>query len=481
MASRRVVVSSGVVLGISLAVVASAEGPKSQRRSVTIWAATSPTALAGGYGGTTYGGWMPTTGAFVTEQHDVAVGSGEVRIAGVPSTIDPASVHLRDLTDPTGLTISEQRFHPGAQTPTEMLERHVGSAIAVVTAKGEVTGVLRAVDDAVLVIEVGTGDQRRLELLRRDFALSMKLPGTAVDRPSLVWRVATKKPGTHTVELTYRTEGMTWNADYLAILDETGTQIDFSAWATIKNATGASFDDAQLTLVDGATTLQAAAANAYVVPAPRSVPTRYAIGKPVQLGAGANVQVELMPARVAAKVRPIVSYEAMIDQSPNFQQFPNTDCSQFNGAGMGPGNAEIAIELDLPGTAAVPAGRVRLFQRKANGNVDIISEDQLRASAGVARLRLGLDTEITGERHAISCDFDEQKRTLREKIEVKVESKAKRAVDVVIREYLWRTPMFRLEGAPARRPNSGQAEEHRIRLAPGGKQSWTYTVVYTWT
>src|SRR6516165_5484024 len=98
------------------------------RTTITVWAASPPPPA--GYGGLTYGGFAPVSGAMITEQRDVDIApDGELRIAGIAATIDPASVQLRGVTEPT-LAITEQRFIPGATTPDEILARHVGEQIS---------------------------------------------------------------------------------------------------------------------------------------------------------------------------------------------------------------------------------------------------------------------------------------------------------------------------------------------------------------
>ena len=476
----RVHILAGLV-GVATAASVAAGGGVA-RTKVTVWAAPGPTAVA--YGGVTYGGYAPTTGALVSEQREVELGAGgEVRIPGVASTIDPASVQLRDVTDPS-TTIAEQRYVAGANTPTEILNRHVGDPITVVTAKGELSGILRSVDEQVLVLEVGTGDQRRLQIMRRDgYVQDVRLPaGSGVDKPSLVWRLASKKQGKHQVELTYRADGMSWSADYLAVLDEVGTTIDFSAWATVKNTTGATFDNAELTLVNGGPSVPTPGLPPPVGGGrgPSPTPARYTIATPVHLGSGQSVQVELIPTKQAAKARSVVTYEAMPDPSLGFQAYPNTDCNQFNGVGMGNGRAEVAIELDVPTKEALPEGRVRMFRRKAD-RLEVVSEEQLKSSAGLARIRVAPHSDITGERRAVTCNYDERAHTVLEKIEVKVENKSKRAADVVIREFAWRWPAWRLDGEDAKSARAGtQTLEYRANLPPGGKKTVTYSVVYTW-
>src|SRR5262245_42880659 len=219
---RRMGRSSAVLwFGVVLAVGATDAGAGGAQTSITVFA-SQPAAISP-YGGISYGGYASPSGAMITERRELDVTSGgEVRISGIASTVDPATVQLRSLTEPGGVTVSEQRFVPGATTPDEILARHVGDAVTIVTPKGDVNGVLRSIDSQTRVPEGGTGDQRRLQMMRRDgYVQDIKLPaGKQVDKPSLVWRLATKKPGKHTVEVTYRADGLSWAADYLAIFDE---------------------------------------------------------------------------------------------------------------------------------------------------------------------------------------------------------------------------------------------------------------------
>jgi hypothetical protein len=446
------------------------------RTQITIWASAPG---AGAFGGATYGGVTPTTGAMISEQREIEVSAtGEVRLQNVASTADPASVQLRDLTEP-GASITEQRFLPGATTPTELIARHVGEQLTVTTAKGDVGGVLRAIDDHVVVLELGTGDQRRTTVLRRDHALDIRFAGASSDKPSLAWRIASKKPGKHSIELSYRAAGMSWDADYLAVLDEPGKQLDFSAWATIKNATGVTFDQTELVLVNGGTVQPPVLPNARGA-RPSPAPDRFTVPAAVRLGTGDTVQLELMPPRLAAKVRPIVTYEAMPDPAAEYQTDPNVDCTAFNGTGMGSGRAELALELDVPAQTRLPEGRVRLFHRRAT-RLEVVSEDQLHTAAGLARIRLSPGTEITGERRAVSCNIDERAHTLQEKIEVKIENKGAQPADVVVREFMWRWMVWRLDSEDHKGVRvAPQTHEYRLRVPAKGTQSVTYSVVYAW-
>jgi hypothetical protein len=483
-----------VVLWLAaLAAGATNAGAGGAQTSITVFA--SPPATVSAYGGVSYGGAIAPAGAMITERRDLDIANGaEVRISGVASTIDPATVQLRSLTEPGGVSISEQRFVPGATTPDEILARHLGDAVTIVTPKGEVGGVLRSVDAQTLVVETGAGDQRRLQMMRRDgYVQDVRLPaGKYAHTPSLVWRLATKKPGKHSVELTYRADGLTWSADYLAIFDEDKKTVDFSAWATLRNATGTSFDGAVLTLVSGGSMLPSVAVNPYnyygLAPVRQATPpVRFTVPSPIHVGNGESVQVELMAPRIGAKARSVVTYDAVpsADQMAiNYQQFPATDCTMLTQTAPGGGRAEVAVEVDIPGAKQLPDGRVRVFKRAAKtaDRLEVLSEEQLRASTGAARVRLAAHTELVGERKT-TCTVDERARTLTEKVEVKLDNKGKHPIDAVAREVLWRYPVWRID--PADETTKGtrggpQVQEYRVSVPAGGKKSLTYTVVYQW-
>jgi hypothetical protein len=461
------------------------------RTQLTVWSTPqTPVGAYGAYGGLGYGGYSTPTGAMITERRDVDVAAdGEVRIIGIASTVDPATVQLRSITDPGGLSISEQRFVPGASSPDEILARHIGDSVTIVTAKGEVTGTLVSVDAQALVLEVGSGDARGLQFMRRDsYIQHIRLPaGKGSDKPSLVWRLRTKKPGKQTVEVTYRADGLSWAADYLAIFDEGARTIDFSAWATLRNTSGTSFDGAELTLVSGGSASPAPNIyNPYGALPRQSVPSmRFTVPTPVHVGSGESVQVELMPPRVAAKARSVVAFEAVQDLSPNYQGYPATDCSMLNATVAGTGRAEVAVEVELQGVKQLPEGRVRVFKRAkgtAADRLEVLAEDQLRTSAGVARIRLASHSDLTGERRTSACTLDERARTLSEKVEVKLENKGKQAVDVVVREFQWRYPIWRIDAADESVKGvraSAQTQEYRVSVPAGGKKSVTYTVTYS--
>lgn len=479
----RWIAASALVGAVLLAGQAGAGGDSPSRTRLTVWSgAYGGYSAYNAYGGYGYGGAgvSASTSGLVTEQRDVDVpATGEVRFTGIASSVDPVSVQLRDITEPSA-TVNEQRFHPGATTPSQMLAQSIGETITIVTAKGELTGVLRAIDDTVLAIEMGTGDQRRLSVLQRSSISDVKLPSSATASPAFAWRLGVKKPGKHTLEVSYRADGLVWTADYLAVLDDGGKSLDFSAWATVRNTTGARFDNATLTLVDAGAAVPAQNPYARTPAKPPTPPTRFAIARPVSIGNGEAVQVELTPAKTGLKAKSVVVFESMPDASASFQSYPSADCSQFSGSQMGNGTATIAVEADLAQKTALPGGHVRLFRRNGE-QLEVVNDETFQSTSGVARISIAAMPDVTGERSTIACNVDESSRTIDEKLEIKVTNKSAKATEVVVREYMWRWPVWKLQGEDSKSEKiAPQTLEYRLSIPAKGSRSVTYSVRYTW-
>ena len=63
-------------------------------------------------------------------------GGSEVRFMDVASQIDPTTVHLKSLTDPTGLRILEQNYEYDLLNPQKLLDKFVGKSVKLMTSDG---------------------------------------------------------------------------------------------------------------------------------------------------------------------------------------------------------------------------------------------------------------------------------------------------------------------------------------------------------
>ncbi|MEK7423309.1 MAG: hypothetical protein AAB131_05645, partial [Actinomycetota bacterium] len=255
--------------------------------------------------------------------------------------------------------------------------------ITVVTMHGEVKGTLRSWNDQVIVLE---GTDKALQVLRRGDNIQdirFSAPQTPlVDTPTLVWRIDAARAGKHDVEVSYRARGLSWSADYTAILDEKQNTLDLSAWATIRNETGVDFDDAKVVLVSGALDV-APMAQPYMgypqaILGPTSKPWSYSVERAARIADRGSLQLELFTPVVGAAAKRLTVYEPVPDASASFQTYPSVECYSYYQPGASTGRADVFVELTAgEARGGLPEGKVRLFKRTGAG-LELASEDWVR-------------------------------------------------------------------------------------------------------
>ena len=78
-----------------------------------------------------------------------------------------------------------------------------------------------------------------------------QVPEELIARPTLSWLLRAESAGARQLETLYLTEGMTWRADYVLVLEADEKTAGMSAWVTLENRSGATFRSARLKLVAG--------------------------------------------------------------------------------------------------------------------------------------------------------------------------------------------------------------------------------------
>jgi hypothetical protein len=152
--------------------------------------------------------------------------------------------------------IVEQNFDYDLLTPGKLMEKAVGKTVTIVRFNPATGGetreqakILSTNGGAVLQI----GD--RIEVLRDDGlpvrVIFDQVPPNLRARPTLSVSVESSRAGLRPAQLTYLTPGLGWRADYVASFDEAAGKIDVQGWITLSNATGTSFENADVVMVAG--------------------------------------------------------------------------------------------------------------------------------------------------------------------------------------------------------------------------------------
>lgn len=179
-------------------------------------------------------------------------GIGRLAFRDVPSKIDPASVRF-EVTDANHkVAILEQNYAYDLVSPDQLYAKYLDNQIELINEQGTLyTGDLLAYSSGAVTLRELSG---RVKIIQMDNITETNfplLPDGLITRPTLFWEYQSDQAGTFDCQVSYQTGGMTWEAEYVGLLDQNETKLDLSGWASINNTSGKTYHDAKLKLIAG--------------------------------------------------------------------------------------------------------------------------------------------------------------------------------------------------------------------------------------
>ena len=201
--------------------------------------------------------------AVVREQRQLTLDQGTnfVRYEDVSAQIDPTSMTLKSLTAPDTVAVREQNYQYDLLNASSILNKSVGKTIRLRRVNPD--GQVEILEGTLLnppshsnyhaqvygtVIRLQDG---RIVLNPSGEVEVLEMPEGLVSRPSLLWKLDVTEAGTHTTEVSYMANRITWKADYVAVVNKDETKVDIRGWVTLDNRSGATYEDAELQLIAG--------------------------------------------------------------------------------------------------------------------------------------------------------------------------------------------------------------------------------------
>jgi len=132
----------------------------------------------------------------------------------------------------------------------------------------------------------------------------------------------------------------------------------------------------------------------------------------------------------------------------------------------------------------LPAGRIRVSQLdKADDSLEFIGEDKIDHTPKdeLVRVKLGSAFDVVGERRQVDFAVDTKARWLEEEIEVKLRNHKTQAVDVVVKENLYRWSNWKI----LTKTHNFTKEDARtinfpVKVPKDGEVVLRYRVRYSW-
>ena len=235
------------------------------------------------------------------------------------------------------------------------------------------------------------------------------VPENLRDRPTLTMLVDSKTTEAQPVVLSYLTSGLSWQADYVAELGADDTSLDLNGWVTLKNESGATYENAQLKLVAGdvnrvrermqptrmmarGAVLAESAMDSGMSEESMFEYHLYTLGRPTTIKEKQSKQVALMQADSVQ-----VKKEFVLDGQNYYYSNKAGDLGKKMKVG-------VFVELKNSKEAGIgqplPAGIMRVYKKDSSGSLQFVGEDRIDHTPEneTVRLKLGDAFDVTADK-----------------------------------------------------------------------------------
>jgi hypothetical protein len=317
---------------------------------------------------------------------DLVRGVQSVTFTNIPARIDPTSVRLEAREG--GFRLREQDYRPDQMNAQNVLAGYENRNISVWLHGGSLVQgtLLSAAGDIILSDSAGKVNILRAESIERyEFP---ELPPGLVNTPTLVWKLASDRAGKTDALVSYLTGGLTWHAEYGAVVNSAETEMELSSFISIENSSGRTYENASLKLVAG---------DIHRAQSPRPGPV-FRLEKSTMAAADRAQDVE---------ERAVSEYH--LYELKSLTTLPDASVKQvaFNDPVIvkvqrrfvydpvkNPTDVMVNVEFvnsekEGPNTA-LPAGKVRIYHRDADNDLVLVGEDTLDHTPKNEKVRLTL-------------------------------------------------------------------------------------------
>jgi hypothetical protein len=440
-----------------------------------------------------------------TRQFDLKQGRQTVSVEDVAAMIEPSSVGIKSITDSNSIEVLEQNYQYDLINPIAILNKSVGQRVRLVRTIGQqrdvLEGILMSSPTAIVGSPDGGSQQTyngmviktddgRIVLDPTGEVEVKTIPDGLISRPTLLWDLVATKAGMNQVELSYLTQGINWNADYVFTLDGEGKG-DLKGWVTVNNQSGATYREAKLKLLAGdvqraqpkfqapagrgGARLEAMAADTGFKEEAFFEYHLYTLQRPATIRNREIKQLSLLEGKGVKVVKKLV-----IDAMRDFGiYYPNE-------GEIGTGNIKPVVRIEFVNSKEndlgipLPKGKIKVYQRDKSGSVQMLGEDEIDHTPKDEKLSLvvGKSFDVVASRKRLNYKrINDRAFEQTFEIEVRNRKETPETVYLLERHYGdWRITSKSMEFEKM----DAMTMQFVVHLKAGETQKVTYTVRTQW-
>ena len=396
----------------------------------------------------------------------------------IPSKIIPTSVRVQPLHGEPDLQVVEQTFAYDTIGFKSLLKKYINRPVTIVSADGElIKGILLNTQSDTIILKMDSG----VRMMGWNNKMSIQLdelPENLYIKPTLIWLFNKPLNGKKRFEVTYLTEGMNWKAEYIGVLNKADSALAITAWASIENGSGKTFDHSKIRLIAGDI---------------QRVP------KPELRHRAANIRTAAMleSAKTVVKEQRMFEYHAYELERPTTLKtnqvkqvalFAPTSvgCEKkyFFNAGRNPKNIEVRIHFENNESEGMgkplPAGVFRMY-KKTGTDLEFVGEDRIPHTPRneTVRITVGNAFDITGKR-TLKSRTSLSKRSERHQVEIELNNGKNEDVTIIVEEAYFQRNWKIEDSNFTYHPKDANHVEFMVPVKAGSKSKLIYSVFMSW-
>jgi hypothetical protein len=436
---------------------------------------------------------------------DLKEGLQDLAITDVASKIEPDSVGIQSLTNPKGFSVLEQNYQYDLISQNAILNKSLGKKIrfirTVANQKEILEGTLISAPYTTATINGYEQQQYNGIVLKTDDGRIVlnptgemdvaSVPEGLISVPTLNWMIDSSAAGSNTVELSYLTQGMSWEANYVLLFD--GHSLgDLKGWVTMDNNCGHSYENVKLKLLAGDVArvqqqnrnggftggmlfaAKSAAADNF---SEQSISEYhlYTMQRPATIRDKEKKQLSLLEGH-GINVTKKLTIDSLHDYGVYYP-------SQGE---VGTGDLKPQIRLEFKNSkendlgVPLPKGKVKVYQRDDSGSVQMIGEAQIDHTPKneLLSLMIGEAFDIRASRKRMSFQVLSPNES-RESFEVSVRNRKETAETVYLLERHYGDWQVQATSEPFEKADANTMQ-YVLHLKPGEDRKVTYTIITRW-
>lgn len=306
---------------------------------------------------------------------------------------------------------------------------------------------------------------------------------------TVTFDVSAPKAGRYSLAIAYVTDRLSWDAAYTMTTTPARTRVSLRGAIAIRNRLATPLPAARTQVIDAelGTWRGQVADQVGGADTAGSTTTPLATARPIGdlVIANGETRIELLADDPPRPMRSVLVYDPIGTKLDNSGARPILDAS----LGMEKASPRVteSFEVVRPHASSdgLPAGPVRLLERRPDGSLAVLGESRLFDAATrvatVDTIALGTAEGVTGSRERRELSYDEDNRRVVEEFVLTIKNTRAHPVEVVLREHLYRGQNWTLAYQTASEPTKEGPQQISLRtIAPTrGEAKVLYVVVYT--